>query len=95
MHYEINSTDLTLFLTKEQWSRSSGLLVNGDFNDPIATTTTTTTKTTKTKTTTKVTITTTTSGQNSSFEIITSSFYFIYLFLFIVYFLTKNIENFV
>jgi hypothetical protein len=78
MHYIINSTDLTLYLKKEQWSRSSGLLVNGDFNDPIATTTTTTTtKTTTTTTTTKTTLKTTTSGQNSSFKIITLKLYFI------------------
>ena len=40
MHYIVNRTDFTLYLTKEQWKRSSGLLVNGDFNNPIATTTT-------------------------------------------------------
>ena len=39
MHSIVNRTDFTLYLTKEAWKRSSGLLVNGDFNDPIVTTT--------------------------------------------------------
>lgn len=72
MHYIVNRTEFTLFLTKDQWKRSSGLLVNGDLNDPIITTTKR--------------IATTTSGENSSFKMIKSSFYFIYLFYLIFIF---------
>ena len=78
MHFIVNRTDFTLYLTKEQWKRSKGPLVNGDINDPIITTTTTTT--------TKTTTTTTTSGENSSFKMIKSSYYFIYLFYLIFIF---------
>ena len=65
MHYTVNRTDFTLYLTKEAWKRSSGLLVNGDFNDPIVTTPITKTIT---------------SGENSSIKMVTSSFYLITLF---------------
>ena len=66
MHYTVNRTDFTLYLTKEQWKRSSGLLYNGKFNDPIVSTTTMTM--------------TATSGEKSSYKMIKSSFYLISLF---------------
>ena len=34
MHCIVNRTDFTLYLTKELWKRSSGLLVSGEYNDP-------------------------------------------------------------
>lgn len=71
MHFILNRTDFTLFLTKEQWKRSSGPLVNGKLNDPIIATTTMTM--------------TTTSGENSSYKMIKSSFYFISLFYFAIF----------